>query len=156
MAQAQITRETFGVLPTGEAVDLYTLVTASGASAQITNYGGIVIALSVPDSAGVFDNVVLGHAHLDAYVSGKAYFGALVGRYANRIAHARFALQGIEYHLAANDGAHHLHGGKRGFNKVLWRAAGALGPDGPALELRYVSDDGEEGYPGALDVLVTY
>jgi len=97
MAQAQITREPFGILPTGAAVDLYTLINPSGASAQITNYGGIVISLCVPDSAGVLDNVVLGHGHLDAYVTGKAYFGALVGRYANRIAHARFSMQGAEY-----------------------------------------------------------
>jgi len=156
MAQAQITRDPFGNLPTGEAVDLYTLINPSGASAQITNYGGIVIALYVPDSAGVLGNIVLGHNDLDAYVAGKAYFGALVGRYANRIAHGRFSLQGAEYRLAANDGPHHLHGGRRGFDKALWRAAGALGPDGPTLELRYVSDDGEEGYPGALEVVVTY
>ena len=97
MAQAQITRDPFGNLPTGEAVDLYTLINPSGASAQITNYGGIVIALYVPDSAGVLGNIVLGHNDLDAYVAGKAYFGALVGRYANRIAHGRFSLQGAEY-----------------------------------------------------------
>jgi aldose 1-epimerase len=156
MAQAQITREPFGNLPTGETVDLYTLINPRGASAQITNYGGIVVALRVPDSAGVLGNIVLGHGDLDAYLTSKAYFGALVGRYANRIASARFSIQGAEYTLAANDGPHHLHGGRRGFDKALWRAAGALGPDGPALELRYRSSDGEEGYPGALEVIVTY
>src|SRR5215208_4725150 len=107
MAQAQITREPFGNLPTGEAVDLYTLINPRGASAQITNYGGIVIALRVPNSAGVLGNIVLGHGDLDAYLTGKAYFGALVGRYANRIASARFSIQGAEYTLAANDGTHH-------------------------------------------------
>jgi aldose 1-epimerase len=157
MAQASITRQHFGNLPTGEAVDLFTLVNARGAQAQITNYGGIVVSLRVPDRSGALGEVVLGYADLAAYLANnKPFFGALVGRCANLIGNARFSLDGIEYRLAANDGPHHLHGGLRGFDKQLWRAATQSGPNGPMLELRYVSEAGEEGYPGALDVTVTY
>ena len=156
MAQPQITRQHFGRLPNGEAVDLYTLVNSRGACAQITDYGGIVVSLRVPDAAGVLADVVLGHSELSGYLDNKPYLGALIGRYANRIAHACFILQGTQYQLAANDGPHHLHGGLRGFNRVLWRAAGDLRVDGPALRLRYVSESGEEGYPGTLEAAVTY
>jgi aldose 1-epimerase len=156
MAQAGITRRHFGNLPTGEAVDLYTLVNAQGACAQITNYGGIVVSLRIPDGAGALDEVVLGYGDLSGYVANQPYFGALVGRYANRIGNAQFVVAGVEYRLRANDGRHHLHGGLRGFDKALWRAASGLGPNGPLLELRYVSAAGEEGYPGELEVAVTY
>ena len=156
MGEPQITRQHFGNLPSGEVVDLYTLVNSRGARAQITDYGGIVVSLRVPDAAGVLADVVLGHSELGGYLDNKPYLGALIGRYANRIAHARFVLQGTQYRLAANDGPHHLHGGLRGFDRVLWRAAGDLRADGPALKLRYVSESGEEGYPGTLEAGVTY
>ena len=156
MTKAGITRQPFGILPSGETADLYTLVNARGAQAQITNYGGILVSLHVPNSTGTLDDVVLGYDDLSGYLANKPYFGALVGRYANRIANARFTLDGVEYRLAANDGPHHLHGGARGFDKVLWRAAGSLGPQGPLLELRHESADADEGYPGALEVAVAY
>jgi aldose 1-epimerase len=156
MTQPQISREPFGNLPTGEAVDLYLLVNARGAQARIANYGGILVSLRIPDEAGVLNEVVLGYADLAGYLANKPYFGALVGRYANRIGGARFVLDDVEYRLAANDGAHHLHGGVRGFDKALWQAAASVSAAGPVLKLRYVSADGEEGYPGSLDVAVTY
>ena len=156
MGEPQITLQHFGNLPSGEVVDLYTLVNSRGARAQITDYGGIVVSLRVPDAAGVLADVVLGHSELDGYLDNKPYLGALIGRYANRIAHACFVLQGTQYRLAANDGPHHLHGGLRGFDRVLWRAAGDLRADGPALKLRYVSESGEEGYPGTLEAAVSY
>jgi hypothetical protein len=104
MTKAGITRQPFGILPNGETADLYTLVNARGAQAQITNYGGILVSLRVPDSRGALDDIVLGYDDLDGYLANKPYFGATVGRYANRIANARFALGGVEYQLAANDG----------------------------------------------------
>jgi len=156
MTQPQITREPFGNLPGGEAVDLYTLVNTRGAQARIINYGGILVSLRIPDDTGVLSEVVLGYSDLAGYLANTPYFGALVGRYANRIGDARFVLDNVEYRLAANDGAHHLHGGVRGFDKALWRAAASLGAAGPVLELRYVSPDGEEGYPGSLDIAVAY
>ena len=156
MTKAGITRQPFGSLPSGETADLYTLVNARGAQAQITNYGGILVSLRVPDSRGALDDVVLGYDDLGGYLANKPYFGATVGRYANRIANARFALEGVEYQLAANDGAHHLHGGARGFDKAIWRATGTLGPQGPMLELRHTSGNAEEGYPGTLEVAINY
>ena len=156
MTKAGITGQPFGILPSGETADLYTLVNARGTRAQITNYGGILVSLHVPNREGSLDDVVLGHDHLSEYLANKPYFGALIGRYANRIANARFTLEGMEYRLAANDGPHHLHGGRRGFDKVLWRAAGSLSAQGPLLELRHVSAHADEGYPGALDVAITY
>jgi len=156
MTESRITQQPFGILPDAQTADLYTLVNARGAQAQITNYGGILVALRVPDNAGAFADVVLGHNVLSGYLANRAYLGALIGRYANRIAAARFVLDGVEYRLAANDGPHHLHGGARGFDKALWRATGSPGPQGPQLELRHVSANGDEGYPGTLEVAVTY
>ncbi len=156
MTQPQITREPFGTLPGGEAVDLYTLVNERGTQARIINYGGILVSLRIADDTGVLSEVVLGYSDLAGYLANTPYFGALVGRYANRIGDARFVLDNVEYRLAANDGANHLHGGVRGFDKALWRAAASLGAAGPVLELRYVSPDGEEGYPGTLSATVSY
>jgi len=134
MTQPQITREPFGNLPGGEAVDLYTLVNTRGAQARIINYGGILVSLRIPDDTGVLSEVVLGYSDLAGYLANTPYFGALVGRYANRIGDARFVLDNVEYRLAANDGANHLHGGVRGFDKALWRAAASLGAAGPVLD----------------------
>jgi aldose 1-epimerase len=156
MATPDIRAESFGHLPSGESVDLYTLVNEQGVTAKITNYGGILVSLRVPDAAGALADIVLGHSHLAGYLSNKPYLGALIGRYANRIANARFTLFGSRYRLAANDGPHHLHGGVHGFDRVLWRASAHTGARGPALQLRYVSKDREEGYPGELDASVTY
>jgi len=149
----QVTIDALGAAPTGEPVERYTLCNARGLSAEIMTYGATLMALRTPDRAGKIENVVLGFETLAPYLAGTPYFGAIVGRYANRIAGARFELDGRVYDLAANDGRNHLHGGLRGFDKVVWRAA-PFGDDG--VRLNYVSADGEEGYPGELSVEVIY
>jgi aldose 1-epimerase len=151
-----ISAESFGVTPEGEAVDIYTLTNANGASARITNYGGIVVSLNVPDKSGQMGDVVLGYDSLDEYIAANPYFGALIGRYGNRIANGKFSLNGTEYTLAQNNGPNSLHGGEKGFDKVVWTANPIDSADGPALELSYLSQDGEEGYPGNLSVKVVY
>ena len=155
-AQGQITRESFGKTAEGQDVDIYTLKNSRGAEAKITNYGGIVTSLKVPDRNGKFADIVLGFDNLDAYLKGHPYFGALIGRYGNRIAKGRFTLDGVEYKLAVNNGENHLHGGIKGFDKVVWKAKPLKVPGGAALELTYLSKDGEEGYPGNLSVKVVY
>ncbi len=155
-ARQQMKKEPFGQTQDGLPVDLWTLTNKNGVTVSITNYGGIVTALSVPDRTGAFKDVVLGFDALDGYLKGHPYFGAIIGRYGNRIAKGRFTLNGVEYKLAPNNGENHLHGGVRGFDKAVWSAREAPGPDGPALELTYLSKDGEEGYPGNLSVKVVY
>ncbi|MFC1497039.1 aldose epimerase family protein [Verrucomicrobiota bacterium] len=151
-----INKRPFGSLKDGTLVDIYTLINNSGLKAEITNFGGIVVSLSVPDRNGEMDDVVLGYDTLEEYVKDDAYFGSLVGRCGNRIANGRFTLSGKEYTLYTGDNQWHLHGGKKGFNKVVWQANPVETEDGPALELKYMSKDGEEGYPGNLDVKAIY
>ncbi len=146
----------FGKTPDGREATLYTLKNNSGLVARITDYGGILVSLDAPDRAGRSANVVLGFDSLDAYLEGHPYFGAIVGRFCNRIAKGKFTLDGVGYTLATNNGPNHLHGGIKGFDKVLWSAEPIASDDGPALRLRYRSPDGEEGYPGNLDVEVVY
>ena len=153
---ARIEKRPFGTLPDGAAVDLYTLTNRRGVRAEITNYGGAVVSLTVPDARGRMADVVLGYDDLAGYAADRSYFGALVGRFANRIALGRFTLGGREYRLAQNNGVNHLHGGVRGFDKVVWRARELSRRGGVALELAYLSRDGEEGYPGNLRVTVVY
>ena len=148
-------KQPFGKTAAGEAVDLYTLANSSGVEASITNYGGAVVSLKTPDRTGWIADVVLGLNTLDDYLKSPFYLGALIGRYANRIANGRFVLNGVECVLARNNGRNALHGGVRGFDKAVW-AARELPGDHPALELTYVSQDGEEGYPGELTVRVVY
>ena len=138
----------------GKPVKLYTLTNASGAQVAITDYGGIVVSLRVPDRGGKLGDVVLGFDALDAYVADTPYFGALIGRYGNRIANASFMLNGKTFTPAKNNGPNALHGGVKGFDKVVWDAAPTETGDG--LTLAYVSADGEEGYPGELSVKVVY
>lgn len=140
----------------GTPVRLYTLTNRNGLVAKITNYGATVTELHVPDRTGRLADVVAGFESLDGYVAGTAYFGAIVGRVANRIANATFTLEGLSHALAPNDRPHHLHGGRRGWNKVLWSATPIDTTDGPALELTYVSEDGEEGYPGTVTARTVY
>ena len=154
--QANITKESFGKTGDGENVDLYTLTNNLGMQAKIMNYGGIVVSLKVPDRNGKMDDVVLGFNDLDNYLKGHPYFGAIVGRYGNRIAKGRFTLNGVEYKLAVNNGENHLHGGIKGFDKVVWTAKEMRTKMGPALSLTYISKDGEEGYPGTLTATVVY
>src|SRR5215212_8846376 len=155
-AQATITKTNFGKTSTGEAVDLYTLRNANGVEATITNYGGIVVSLQVPDRNGKLGDVVLGFSDLESYTKQGPYFGAIIGRYGNRIAKGRFKLNGVEYKLAVNNGENHLHGGIKGFDKVVWTGSETKTKAGPAVVLTYLSKDGEEGYPGNLQVRVVY
>jgi aldose 1-epimerase len=152
-----VNKQPFGKTDDGIAVDLFTLTNTSGAEAKIMTYGGIVISLKVPDRNGKFDDVVLGYDNLDGYLKNNGpYMGAIIGRYANRIAKGTFKLNGVEYHLAVNNGPNHLHGGLKGFDKVVWTAKPLRVPNGAALKLTYLSKDGEESYPGSLSATVIY
>lgn len=151
-----ITKTLLGSTRDGAEVDIYTLQGADGMRARITTYGALLTELHVPDAAGTLADVVLGFPDLDGYLGDHPYFGATVGRVANRIANARFTLNGTEHRLAQNDGHHHLHGGQRGLDTHIWSAQPMDTPDGPALALRTRSPDGEEGYPGNLDITVIY
>lgn len=150
-------QESYGQMPDGTPVELYTLVNANGLKAKIINYGAILVSLEVPDRNGKLADVVLGYNSLDDYLKRGGLFGAVVGRYANRIGGAKFTLNGVEYQLALNNRPNHIHGGKKGFDKVIWRLEDLRG-DGSeaAVKLSYVSQDGEEGYPGNLACSVTY
>jgi aldose 1-epimerase len=157
-----ITKADFGKTPDGQPVEIYTLHNAKGMTATIMTYGGIVTSLKVPDKNGTFADVVLGFDSLDdytkpSYVGSCPYFGALIGRYGNRIALGKFSLDGAEYNLPTNNAPNTLHGGPKGFDKVVWRVVDAeVGEHGPKLELTYSSKDGEEGFPGNLMVHATY
>ncbi len=140
----------------GQEVELFTLSNARGMRVSITNNGGIITSIHAPDRNGCFDDIVLGFNSAEAYAAGHPYFGCITGRYANRIAKGAFALDGVTYTLACNDGPNHLHGGIRGFDKRIWHAETAATPDGTALLLSYLSPDGEEGYPGTLRIQVAY
>lgn len=143
----------FGKTPSGEAVDLYTLSNGKGMEVTVSTYGGVIVSLKVPDRTGTPGDVVLGFDNFEGYLKPPPYFGAIVGRYANRIAHAKFTLDGVAYTLAKNDGDNSLHGGTRGFDKRLWTPTRS---SGQSVELTYLSKDGEEGYPGNLSTTVTY
>jgi len=150
------TKKTFGKTPGGQPVDLYVLTNKNGAEASITNFGGALVTLKMPDRNGKLADLILGFDNVDGYVADKSYFGALVGRYGNRIGHAQFVLDGKTYTLAKNNGENTLHGGIKGFNKALWTAKILSTKGGQSLELGYVSMDGEEGFPGNLKVTVIY
>jgi aldose 1-epimerase len=151
-----ITSEPYGETAEGAAVTLYTLRNSKGAEARITDYGGIIVSLKVPDRNGNLGDVVLGFDKLEDYLKRNPFFGCLVGRYGNRIAGARFTLNNQVYQLAKNNGPNHIHGGTKGFDKKVWRAHAYDGALGPTLSLTYTSKDGEEGYPGNLDVKAVY
>ncbi len=151
-----ITKADFGKTPDGQAVEIYTLRNSKGAEADIMTYGGIVRKLTMPDKNGKFADVVLGFDDLQGYIDKSPYFGALIGRYGNRIGGARFTLEGKTYTLATNNGPNSLHGGLKGFDKVVWTARPMQTAQGPALILTYASLDGEEGFPGNLLVTATY
>ncbi len=161
-SHGSISESSFGKTPDGTPVEIYTLQNTKGAEACIITYGGIVQKLTMPDKNGEYADIVLGFDNLDGYVNPgyvKAcpYFGALIGRYGNRIGGAKFTLEGNTYTLAANNNGNTLHGGLKGFDKVVWTAVKAdVGPDGPRLELNYLSKDGEEGFPGNLNVTAVY
>jgi aldose 1-epimerase len=151
-----IKKQVFGKTEDGKSVESYTLTNANGLKAEIITYGGIVTSLQIPDRNGKLADIVLGCDSVDDYATKSPYFGALIGRFGNRIAKGKFTLNGVEYTLATNDGPNHLHGGKKGFDKVVWTAKAMETDEGPALKLTYKSRDGEEGYPGNLSCTVVY
>ena len=153
---AGMIKTAFGNMPDGQAIDLYTLTNRHGMQAAITNYGGTVVRLITPDRNGHMDDVVLGFGNLAGYLQTEPYLGALIGRYGNRVGHAQFTLDGVTYHLAKNDGDNTLHGGLKGFDKRVWTARDVSSKGAPALELKYLSKDGEESFPGNLSVTVVY
>lgn len=152
----KVTKSEFGQLPDGTMADLYTLTNNKGMTVKVTNYGGIITHILVPDRSGTIGDVALGFDDLAGYTGGHPFFGAIAGRYANRIANGKFVLNGVEYSLAQNNGVNHLHGGKVGFDKKLWTAEPIRSKTGVGVKLRYVSKDMEEGYPGTLTSIVTY
>ncbi len=151
-----VTKQPWGKTADGQAVDLYTLTNASGASVQIATLGGTVVAINVPDKAGALGNVVLGFDTLDGFLTPHPFFGVLVGRYGNRIGKAQFTLDGTTYTLAKNNGENSLHGGRKGFDKYVWKTREVPSKDGLAIELTHVSPDGDEGFPGTLTATVVY
>jgi aldose 1-epimerase len=155
-AKPTVTKASFGKTADGQQVDIYTLTNSKGVEARIITYGGAVVSLKVPDKHGKLGDVVLGYDSIGDYEQHKSYFGALIGRYGNRIAKGKFTLDGKEYTLAVNNGENHLHGGLKGFNRVIWAARPFTDASGANLELTYLSKDGEEGYPGNLNVNVVY
>ena len=158
---AMPTSASFGKTSDGTEVQLFTLTNANGVKASITNFGGILTSLMVPDKDGKLGDVILGFDNVGGYQSPEflksgPYFGALIGRYGNRIKDGKFTLDGKAYTLAKNNGANTLHGGKVGFDKVVWQAESGTSAEGQSLKLTYLSKDGEEGYPGNLNVTVVY
>jgi aldose 1-epimerase len=151
-----VKKEAFGRLADGMAVDIYALTNKAGIEARITTYGAILVSLKLPDRTGVFADVNLGFDGLAGYLGTHPYFGAIIGRYGNRIAQARFTLDGVAYALPPNNNGNTLHGGIRGFDKVVWAAEPVRSADGAGVKLAYLSKDGEEGFPGNLSVTVVY
>ena len=151
-----IVNEHYGMTRDSQPVDIYTLTNNNGMEVCITNYGGIIQSLIAPDRDGKYEDVVMGYDELNSYIEATPYFGAIVGRYGNRIANGKFTLDRIEYSLAQNNGVNHLHGGIIGFDKVVWDATTIESADAVSLRLEYLSKDGEEGYPGKLKVSVIY
>ena len=155
-AKPKITKKPFGKTAEGKAVDIYTLKNSSGAETTIMTYGGTVVSLKVPDKKGSLGDVVLGFDSVADYEKSTSYIGALIGRYGNRIGKGRFTLNGKEYELAVNNSPNHLHGGVKGYDKVVWTANPSTDTNGANVELTYLSRDGEEGYPGNLSIKVIY
>ena len=152
-----VSRSPFGTLPDGSPIELFTFANAQGIEVRAMTYGGIIVSLRVPDRRGRLDDIVLGHDAAAPYVANNdPHFGAIVGRYANRIAKGRFALDGKTYQLSINNGPNHLHGGVKGFDNVLWRGEPVQEDRGAGVAFTYTSRDGEEGYPGTLTARVTY
>src|SRR5574341_2279288 len=156
MERASVTRAPFGTLPDGRAVEAFTLTNAHGLEVRAITYGGIIVSLRAPDRAGHLDDVVLGYDSLDGYLRSSPYFGAIVGRYGNRIAGGRFKLDGRTYKLARNNGPNHLHGGIHGFDKVVWQGEPFQSDSGVGVVFSHTSPDKDEGYPGTLAVRVSY
>jgi aldose 1-epimerase len=153
---ASITSEEFGKMPDGQKVLVYTLKNNNGLKAKISEYGATLVSLEAPDKEGKIADVILGYSNLDGYLKGDSYYGKTVGRFANRIAKGKFTLDGKEYTLAINNAPNHLHGGPKGYHSVVWKSEVIDNKGYPALKLTYHSPDGEEGYPGNMDIEVVY
>lgn len=153
---ATIAKSSYGKTSDGQAVDKYTLENARGMKMEVITYGGIITSLTAPDKEGTYENVVLGYDNLGQYQEENPFFGAIIGRYGNRIAQGKFSLDGNDYTLETNDGANHLHGGVQGFDKVVWKATEMPSDTDPGLKLTYLSPDGAGGYPGNLNTTVVY
>lgn len=151
-----ISKSEFGKMPDGTSIDQYHLKNGNGMALDVITYGGRITSLKVPNKNAELENVVLGFSTLEDYLNDNPFFGALIGRFGNRIAKGKFTLDGTEYALATNDGPNHLHGGTMGFDRVVWKAEAIEGDEDSTLKLTYLSKDGEEGYPGNLQVVVTY
>ncbi len=156
VASLAVSSSAFGTMPDGTRVEAFTLKNGHGVEVRIITYGAAIASIKVPDRAGQFDDIVTGFDNLEGYLSRSRFFGAIAGRYANRIANARFTLDGKTYELAANNGKNHLHGGQRGFDKVVWKGTPFERDGNSGVTLTYVSPDGDEGYPGTLTATVTY
>lgn len=155
-AAVKVTESAFGSMPDGTPVRLFTLVNAKGMEVQAINYGVIIPSITVPDRNGRFDDVVIGHDNLEGYLTKSRFFGAVAGRYANRIAGGHLVIDGHEYSLTLNNGPNHLHGGAKGFDKVVWSAEVRSDPRGPSVAFTHTTPDGHEGYPGTLAASVVY
>ena len=156
MSLFNVNKEFFGKTTDGDNVDQYTLKNSNGMEVSIISYGGIITSWKAKDREGNYRDIVLGFDNLSDYETSSPYFGALIGRYGNRIREGKFSLDGVEYNLAVNNGENHLHGGLKGFDKVIWDVEEEVNDKSASLILRYTSPDMEEGYPGNLDVKVTY
>ncbi|NEW77891.1 MAG: galactose mutarotase [Gelidibacter sp.] len=156
MEITSIEKSAYGTTPEGESVDKYTLKNQKGMEVDVITYGGIITSLKAPNKNGLYEDVVLGYDSLAHYTKNNPYFGAIIGRYGNRIAKGKFPLDGTEYKLETNDGSNHLHGGVKGFDKVVWTAVAIKGDSTASLKLTYLSKDMEEGYPGNMTAVVTY
>ncbi len=152
-----LAKQEFGRTPDGQVIHLYTLKNPTGLTVSVINYGAVMVHLLVPDRDGKAADINCGYNDLESYLQRGGFFGAVVGRYANRISNASFAIDGIQYKLAANNGKNHIHGGTKGFDKAIWTVLDAAATDAEAyVKMNYISPDGEEGYPGNLNVTLTY
>lgn len=154
--ELSVTQTEFGTTPDGQRVDLYTLKNARGMEVRAITFGGIITSIRVPDRTGKVEDVVLGYDSLEGYLRNPAYMGGIIGRYANRIAAGKFTLEGKTYSLALNNGPNHLHGGLKGFDKAMWKAQSFMNDTKVGVTFSYTSPSGEEGYPGAVELRVTY
>jgi aldose 1-epimerase len=154
--EASVSKAAFGSTPDGEAVDIYTLTNANGMEVRTITFGGIITSIRVPDRDGKLDDVALGFDNLEGYLTNPPFFGAIIGRYGNRIAKGRFTLDGKTYSLAINDKPNHLHGGKKGFDKIVWKAESFKKENNVGVVFTHTSPDGDEGYPGSVSLRVTY
>lgn len=156
VAQLSVAEAPFGKLPTGEQTTLFTLTNANGLTVKVTNYGGVITSINTPDKAGKMGDIILGFDNIDGYLKNKSYFGALIGRYGNRIGKAQFDIDGKTYKLDVNNGVNHLHGGSKGFWALLWDTKSFKTENSVGLTLTHTSPDGDQGYPGNLKVTVVY